>query len=91
MIGLSFIFVSDLIAPNRSAESGALAYDRYRKLVSKGNLPFVRASGSDRVVDSATNWTAGFAAASSNIYQPKLSVILNENVSAIDPTSVNLS
>ena len=62
-----------------------MAYDRYRKLVSKGNLPFVRASGSDRVVDSATNWTAGFAAASSNIYQPKLSVILNENVSDVDP------
>ncbi|KAJ3540298.1 hypothetical protein NMY22_g4362 [Coprinellus aureogranulatus] len=64
----------------QSAESGATVYERYNRLVSQGNIPFVRASGSDRVVDSAANWTAGFAAASNNIYQPKLAVILNESL-----------
>ena len=43
----------------RSAESGALVYERYHKLVSKNNIPFVRASSAPRVVDTATNWTAG--------------------------------
>ncbi|KAF5333502.1 hypothetical protein D9611_002520 [Ephemerocybe angulata] len=64
----------------QSAESGAIVYDRYRKLVSKGNIPFVRASGSTRVIDSATNWTSGFAEASNNIFEPRLAVVLNESL-----------
>ncbi|KAJ2930693.1 hypothetical protein H1R20_g6400, partial [Candolleomyces eurysporus] len=74
--------VADLVpfGAYQSAESGAAVFERYRKLVSKGNIPFVRASGSTRVIDSATNWTAGFAEASSNAYQPKLTVILNESL-----------
>nr|VWP00524.1 N/A [Ganoderma boninense] len=42
----------------QSFESGQEAFTRYGSLVSKNDQPFVRASSSDRVVDSATNWTA---------------------------------
>ena len=43
----------------RSFDSGQVAYVRYAKLFSQGNLPFVRSDISGRVVNSATNWTAG--------------------------------
>lgn len=43
----------------RSFDAGATAYSRYAHLVSKHNLPFVRAASSTRVVDSAANWTKG--------------------------------
>jgi hypothetical protein len=39
--------------------SGIKYYTRYQKL-TKGTTPFVRASGQDRVVESALNWTQGF-------------------------------
>ncbi|KAG2012915.1 hypothetical protein CC2G_009864 [Coprinopsis cinerea AmutBmut pab1-1] len=66
----------------QSAEAGAKTWERYRKLVRKGKagLPFVRASGSERVIDSATNWTAGFADANNNIFEPKLAVIIPEHL-----------
>lgn len=74
--------VADLVpfGAYQSSESGATTYERYGKLVSEGNIPFVRASGSDRVVDSAKNWTAGFAAASSDLYQPKLAIVMDETL-----------
>ncbi|KAK2464684.1 hypothetical protein APHAL10511_003260 [Amanita phalloides] len=59
--------------------TGKETFSRYPKLVSQDNLPFVRASGSRRVIDSATNWTLGFAQASEYLYQPKLNVILDES------------
>lgn len=40
-------------------DSGAAFYRRYEKL-AKGSDPFVRASGSDRVIMSAQNFTRGF-------------------------------
>ena len=43
---------------HRSNEAGQLAYERYFHLVS-GGLPFVRASGMQRVVDTAGNWSLG--------------------------------
>lgn len=44
----------------RSFEAGKEAWERYSDLVkSGGEAPFVRASSSQRVVDTATNWTAG--------------------------------
>jgi hypothetical protein len=43
----------------QSFEAGEQAFLRYGWLASAKNLPFVRASSSQRVVDSATNWTAG--------------------------------
>ncbi|KAF9463690.1 phytase [Collybia nuda] len=59
-------------------DAGRVHFHRYADIVSNGNIPFVRASSSERVVLSATNWTAGFATASSHAYNPKLSVILSE-------------
>lgn len=44
----------------RSFEAGKGAWERYSKVVETGSeAPFVRASSSQRVVDTATNWTAG--------------------------------
>lgn len=42
--------------------SGMKFYDRYKPL-TRDITPFVRSSGSDRVVESAQNWTQGFHAA----------------------------
>ncbi|CAL1699910.1 unnamed protein product [Somion occarium] len=70
----------DLIAFGvaQSFDAGREAFERYSQLVSLDNLPFVRASSSERVVFSAMNWTQGFATASRNKFSPKLSVILDE-------------
>ncbi|KAJ7749579.1 phytase [Mycena maculata] len=62
----------------QSYQAGADAYERYAHLIDADSIPFVRASSGVRVVDSATNWTAGFAAASRHIYRPSLAVILSE-------------
>ncbi|KAJ7618166.1 acid phosphatase [Mycena polygramma] len=71
--------VADLVpfGAQQSFEAGESAFERYADLITEDNLPFVRASSSARVVDTANNWTAGFAAASH--YNPQLSVILPEN------------
>jgi hypothetical protein len=79
-----------------SAEAGEVTFKRYPQLISQDNLPFVRSSSGQRVVDSATNWTsgtlflifcgihpkhwAGFSFASGHVYNPTLSVILSEDV-----------
>ncbi|KAF5321068.1 hypothetical protein D9619_000136 [Psilocybe cf. subviscida] len=63
----------------QSEESGKDAFARYKHLISKKNIPFVRASSSQRVVDSATNWTAGFSSESHKKFKPTLSVILSES------------
>jgi len=65
---------------HEAQHAGKVYYDRYSDLVSLDNLPFVRASSSSRVVQSATNWTAGFSVASHHVYNPKLSVILNDEL-----------
>lgn len=44
--------------------SGMNFYKRYQHLCTN-SLPFVRASGQQRVIDSATNWTLGFKQAKS--------------------------
>ncbi|KAJ7217169.1 acid phosphatase [Mycena pura] len=62
----------------QSYEAGTAVFERYANLVDADNLPFVRASSGMRVVDSANNWTAGFSAASHHIYNPSVSVILDE-------------
>ncbi|KAH9919703.1 histidine phosphatase superfamily [Fomitopsis serialis] len=66
------------LGAQESYDSGKEVYTRYAPLVDAENLPFVRASGSERVEQSATNWTAGFAAASSGVYAPTLSVVISE-------------
>ncbi|KAG5342942.1 hypothetical protein C0989_005891 [Termitomyces sp. Mn162] len=73
---------SDLLVPFGAAQSfsaGQEHFERYKSIVSEDQLPFVRASGSDRVIHSATNWTAGFSHASNHVYNPSLSVILSES------------
>ncbi|RPD81346.1 phytase [Lentinus tigrinus ALCF2SS1-7] len=62
---------------SQSYEAGRVAFERYSWIL-KGQEPFVRASSGPRVVDSASNWTAGFAAASAHRYNPAVSVILSE-------------
>ncbi|KAG1807290.1 histidine phosphatase superfamily [Suillus subaureus] len=62
----------------QSFQSGAEIYHRYGHLVDDHMLPFVRASGGNRVVKSAVNWTAGFADASGQLYHPSVSVIIPE-------------
>ncbi|KAF8887235.1 phosphoglycerate mutase-like protein [Gymnopilus junonius] len=64
----------------QSDEAGRVAYNRYSFLVSRENMPFVRASSSSRVVDSATNWTTGFSSASNHVFNPFLSVVLQESM-----------
>ncbi|KAL1940035.1 hypothetical protein VTO73DRAFT_9370 [Trametes versicolor] len=66
------------LGATQSSEAGQEAFTRYSSLVSADELPFVRASGSDRVVATANNWTAGFALASSDSIKPVLSVIISE-------------
>lgn len=44
---------------SRSFEAGTVALERYKQIVTGDNIPFVRAAGQQRVVDSASNWTAG--------------------------------
>ncbi|KDQ61378.1 hypothetical protein JAAARDRAFT_171559 [Jaapia argillacea MUCL 33604] len=75
-----FLGADDLVplGAEQSFEAGMVAFSRYSSLVSGENLPFVRASGSERVVDSAMNWTAGFAVASRYKYLPSLSVVISE-------------
>ncbi|KAH9899417.1 phytase [Cubamyces lactineus] len=70
----------DLVAlgASQSAASGREAFERYSSIVGADKLPFVRASSSNRVVASATNWTEGFAAASAHRLRPVLSVVLSE-------------
>lgn len=46
---------------NRSKKLGFFDFERYPSLVNEHKLPFVRASGAPRVIDSAWNWTAGMA------------------------------
>ena len=43
----------------RSYDAGQLAFVRYKALITKDKLPFVRSDNSERVVASANNWTAG--------------------------------
>ncbi|KAA1126794.1 hypothetical protein PGTUg99_021118 [Puccinia graminis f. sp. tritici] len=44
-----------------SFEAGVQFASRYERLIDRENLPFIRASSSERVVDSAQNFTSGLA------------------------------
>ncbi|KAL0960773.1 hypothetical protein HGRIS_005794 [Hohenbuehelia grisea] len=63
----------------QSSQSGQEAFKRYSSIVKKDNVPFVRAASSERVVLTATNWTAGFSAASHHVFNPVLNVIISED------------
>ncbi|KAJ3570644.1 hypothetical protein NP233_g4261 [Leucocoprinus birnbaumii] len=76
---------TDVLVPFGALQSytaGQSAYIRYLDLFNDKNIPFVRASGSERVIDSATNWTAGFSFASQHKFNPVLSVIMSEEPTA---------
>jgi len=58
----SYTLGADNLTPFGAQElvnSGIKFYHRYETL-AKANDPFIRSSGDQRVVDSATNWTTGF-------------------------------
>lgn len=63
----------------QSFESGQTVYERYSKLVSAENLPFVRATDKPRVFYSAGNWSTGFAAASGFKFNPGVAISLPES------------
>ncbi|KAH9001092.1 phytase [Lactarius akahatsu] len=67
------------LGARQSFDAGVAAFDRYAHIVSNDNLPFVRAASSTRVVDSATNWTAGFNVASHNTIKASVDLILPES------------
>ncbi|KAI0089102.1 phytase [Irpex rosettiformis] len=60
-----------------SFDSGVEAYWRYQHLVSDQILPFIRSDKSQRDVDSAWNWTAGFSTASRHKLKPVVSFIVD--------------
>ncbi|KAI9572488.1 histidine phosphatase superfamily [Boletus coccyginus] len=65
-----------LLGVRGAFDSGSEHYLRYKDLNGENQLPFVRASDSERVVYSAANWTQGSSAASGHIYSPRVSVIV---------------
>ncbi|KAI0006199.1 histidine phosphatase superfamily [Russula compacta] len=74
-------FEEDSLLPlgaKQSFEAGTVALERYRQIVTGDNVPFVRAAGQQRVVDSAGNWTAGFRTASGNQIKAKVDLVLSE-------------
>ncbi|KIJ69717.1 hypothetical protein HYDPIDRAFT_77157 [Hydnomerulius pinastri MD-312] len=77
----TYMLGTEILVPFGAAQSfdaGQVHYTRYADLVNKKMLPFVRSSSSERVVESALNWTAGFAYASNQAISPVLSVIISE-------------
>ncbi|KAI0683443.1 histidine phosphatase superfamily, partial [Cytidiella melzeri] len=68
------------LGAEQSFEAGIEAFRRYSHLVTPHMLPFVRASGVSRVINSAGNWTVGFAAASKHHVHPAVDQILSESV-----------
>ncbi|KAI1386389.1 phosphoglycerate mutase-like protein [Hypoxylon trugodes] len=48
-----------LYGEQQMVDSGVKFYERYRNLAGI-SIPFIRASGQERVVESAQNWTQGF-------------------------------
>jgi hypothetical protein len=67
----------------RAFDAGQTSYLRYRKLFSDDDIPFVRSSDVPRAIESARNWTAGFARASGQKAEPFLNVILSSEVSML--------
>lgn len=84
---------SDMTRFFRSVDAGKGAFQRYSKLVSPANIPFVRASSSARVVDSATNWTSGNFFFKKKKLELRLTIprILDCKSQRFQPSSVNNS
>ncbi|KDQ13674.1 hypothetical protein BOTBODRAFT_55920 [Botryobasidium botryosum FD-172 SS1] len=74
---------NDLVAfgAKESYDAGSTAFSRYASLLSSSEtLPFVRAAGSQRVIESATNWTYGFGTASQFTIIPLAPLIVSEEI-----------
>ena len=56
-LSLSVILI---LISRRVFKAGVEYYNRYQHLFSSDQIPFVRASGSDRVVTSAAIWSDGW-------------------------------
>ncbi|KAH9931261.1 histidine phosphatase superfamily [Fomitopsis serialis] len=68
------------LGAEQSWESGIEAYERYTRLVRSASDIFVRASDQERVVDTAGNWTQGFADSSHGKVKPVVDLLLSEKV-----------
>lgn len=66
------------LGAKQSFEAGVVAFHRYAHILRKENLPFIRAAGMGRVIDSAHNWTAGFRKANHNTIKAKLNLVIPE-------------
>ncbi|KAI0306401.1 acid phosphatase [Multifurca ochricompacta] len=62
----------------QSYEAGVVAFNRYAHIVTEDSPPFVRAASSQRVIDSAANWTAGFNSAGHTI-KARVDLVLPES------------
>ncbi|KAF9445834.1 phosphoglycerate mutase-like protein [Macrolepiota fuliginosa MF-IS2] len=62
----------------QTSESGRKSFVRYPTLADEDNLPFVRASGSERVIESAFKWIKGFATGSGDILHAPLALVIPE-------------
>ena len=56
---MSFLSAILIFIASRTSSLGAETFKRYKHLVGTHTLPFIRASGSKRVILSAQNWTKG--------------------------------
>ncbi|KAM0746334.1 phosphoglycerate mutase-like protein [Meredithblackwellia eburnea MCA 4105] len=66
------------LGAQESYEAGQLAGQRYASLAADSSLiPFLRADSSQRVVDSASNWTAGFVT-NAGVVKPSSALIIND-------------
>ncbi|KAJ3565628.1 hypothetical protein NP233_g7513 [Leucocoprinus birnbaumii] len=63
---------------HQMSESGRKSFVRYASLANEHNIPFVRASGSDRVIQSTAKWIDGFRNGSGGILDPPLALIIPE-------------
>ncbi|KAH9836797.1 histidine phosphatase superfamily [Rhodofomes roseus] len=68
------------LGAEQSWESGIEAYERYARLVMSEEDFFVRASDQERVVDTAGNWTRGFADGSRGKVKPRVDLLLSEKL-----------
>jgi len=69
------------LGAKESYDAGRTTFVRYASLLSSSKtLPFVRASDSQRVIESSTNWTYGFSTASQVTIVPLAPLIIPENL-----------
>ncbi|KAJ3570641.1 hypothetical protein NP233_g4262 [Leucocoprinus birnbaumii] len=63
---------------HQMSESGRKSFVRYANLANEHNIPYVRASGSDRVIQSTVKWIDGFRNGSGGIIDPPLALVIPE-------------